>query len=375
MNYTIPYHTRLDRQRGLTLVEVMVAITISLILLAGVMQLFTSSRQTYRVQDGLARLQENGRFAMDFLSRDIRMAGYQGCRRAAGATNVNNTLAGAIPTSFNPNMGLQGWEATGTNPAQTYNIASANVAPVSTTAGHWTTAGGTTLENFQAVPGSDIVRIWTAGENPARITQTTGGASTVVRTVPGSVFANDEILMFSDCVNADVAQACNVLTIGTGEVQLTLSAGCVPGNVAAMPLSTGAGGEVLRLVSNIYYVGKRDNNPNNPPSLFRRPLAGATLIAGNPEELLEGVESMQVLYGEDTDNDRTANRYITANNVTNWANVVSARLSLLMRSVEEASSVTDSNNYRLAETTINPTDDRRLRRVFTTTLQIRNRGQ
>lgn len=67
MNHTTFKIMHLDKQRGLTLMEVMVAITISLILLAGVMQIFLGSRQTYRMQDGLARLQENGRFAMDFI--------------------------------------------------------------------------------------------------------------------------------------------------------------------------------------------------------------------------------------------------------------------------------------------------------------------
>ncbi|MDX1253170.1 MAG: PilW family protein [Gammaproteobacteria bacterium] len=373
MNHTTFKIMHLDKQRGLTLMEVMVAITISLILLAGVMQIFLGSRQTYRMQDGLARLQENGRFAMDFLSRDIRMAGYQGCRRAA--MTVNNTLAGAIPASFNPGMGLQGWEATSTGPGQTYSISSTNVATVSTAGGGWTTAGGATLEDFQAVPGSDIVRIWTMGENPADIDNITPGANTIVDTPQNSVFANDEILMLSDCMNADVVQVCNIQTIGSGQIRLNLNAGCAPGNIAAMTLSTSKDGQVSRLVSNIYYVGKRNNDPNNPPALFRRPLGGATLLAGNPEELLEGVESMQVLYGEDTDGDRTANRYVTANNVANWANVVSARLALLMRSVEEANSTTDGNIYQTAETTIDPADDRRLRRVFTTTLQIRNRGQ
>ena len=63
-------------QRGLTLVEIMVAMAISLVLLAGIIQIFLGSKQAYRVQDGLARLQENGRFAMEFMGRSIREAGY-----------------------------------------------------------------------------------------------------------------------------------------------------------------------------------------------------------------------------------------------------------------------------------------------------------
>jgi len=66
-------------QGGISVVEIMVSIAISLILLAGVMQIMFTNKQTYRVQEAFARLQENGRFAMDFLAKDIRMAGFIGC--------------------------------------------------------------------------------------------------------------------------------------------------------------------------------------------------------------------------------------------------------------------------------------------------------
>ena len=59
------------RQNGISIVEIMVSIAISLILLAGVMQIMLTNKQTYRVQEAFARLQENGRFAMDFLAKDM----------------------------------------------------------------------------------------------------------------------------------------------------------------------------------------------------------------------------------------------------------------------------------------------------------------
>lgn len=64
-------------QRGFSLVELMVAMVVSLLLLSGVIQVFVSSKQSYRVVDSYSRLQENGRFAVDVLSRNIRMAGYR----------------------------------------------------------------------------------------------------------------------------------------------------------------------------------------------------------------------------------------------------------------------------------------------------------
>ena len=63
-------------QCGLTLVEILVALLISLFLIAGVIQLFIGTKQTYRGHDALSRIQENGRFAIDRMAWDIRMAGY-----------------------------------------------------------------------------------------------------------------------------------------------------------------------------------------------------------------------------------------------------------------------------------------------------------
>ena len=69
---------RFRSQKGLTLIEIMISLLIGVFLIVGVIQLFINSKQTYRVQEALARLQESGRFALDFLDRDIRMPGFSG---------------------------------------------------------------------------------------------------------------------------------------------------------------------------------------------------------------------------------------------------------------------------------------------------------
>jgi len=77
------------KQKGMTLVEIMVALVLGIFLIAGVIHIFLGSKQTYRMQENLARLQENGRFAMDFISRDIRMADSWGCLKN-GLAGVSN---------------------------------------------------------------------------------------------------------------------------------------------------------------------------------------------------------------------------------------------------------------------------------------------
>src|SRR5690349_20318598 len=68
---------------GITLVELMVGMTLSLILLAGVLAIFASSRKTYETIDRLSRIQESGRFALETIVHDLRAAGYIGCRNRA----------------------------------------------------------------------------------------------------------------------------------------------------------------------------------------------------------------------------------------------------------------------------------------------------
>jgi len=66
-------------QKGISLVEVLVAMTLGLVLILGVVQIFASSRQTYQVQDASARLQEDGRYVLTRISQELRMAGMFGC--------------------------------------------------------------------------------------------------------------------------------------------------------------------------------------------------------------------------------------------------------------------------------------------------------
>ena len=83
---------RFHRQAGVGLVEIMVAVTLSLILMAGLVQVYTGNKQTYRIQEALSRVQENGRFALDFITRDLRSAGFLGC--AGTSTKIINPLSG-----------------------------------------------------------------------------------------------------------------------------------------------------------------------------------------------------------------------------------------------------------------------------------------
>ena len=78
-------------QQGLTLLELMIAMVISSILMLGVISIYITSKQAYKVNDEYSIMQENARLAFNFLAKDIRMAGYIGCALTTG-TNVDSTL-------------------------------------------------------------------------------------------------------------------------------------------------------------------------------------------------------------------------------------------------------------------------------------------
>lgn len=350
------------------MVEVMVSLTLGLILIAGVGKIYLSGKQTYRMQEAQSRLQESARFALEILTNDIRKAGFMGC--ISRVQSVNNTLNGP-PPSFDPGDGIQGWEADGTGYGTAVPIV-AYAAPVTTAAG-WTGAGGNILDATMAVPDSDIVRIWHGVDNAAIINSIAPGANTVVNTTPNAGTADGDILLISDCQAADWVQACNVQPIGGGtSINHVLSAGCVPGNIANKPLKTKVPGELVKLEANLYYIGKRADNAANEPALFVRPLS-STAGAGVAQELVEGVEDMQIQYGEDTDADGSPNYYVSADAVVTWTSVVSVRLSLLMRTMED--NLTDAPQNYSFNGVVAAAPDRRLRRVFTTTVGLRNRLQ
>jgi type IV pilus assembly protein PilW len=387
-------HTAQRRQHGLTLVEIMVALTISAVLVAGILQVFSGNRQTYRLQEGMARLQENARFALEFMAQDIRQAGYRGCIR--NLSGVNNGLNNPSP-SFSPATGIQGWEFTGggsgTAPGDTYDLNATDAAPVTTNGNDagwsgWAPDSGNALQvsgssdGPTVMRGSDILRIWHGGTATLEVNSitpgNTGGQATIINVEQSNAIQGNDIILVSDCEAADWLQVCSTATGPTVDGQpttdLIASSACAPGNDPNKPpASFAANGEVMQLQAGTYFVGKKGGDAQNPPALYYATLASDGTMEG-PQELIEGVDSMQILYGEDTDLDGNVDSYRTADAVTDWNNIINVKLSLLLRTVEEVDTRTHGGNYEVNGTTINlVANDRRPRRVVTTTIALRNR--
>ncbi|MGH8651231.1 MAG: PilW family protein [Gammaproteobacteria bacterium] len=346
-------------QRGLTLVEIMVAVTLGLILTAGLIQVFVSNKQAYRVQEGLARLQENGRFASDFITRDLRGAGFLGC--AGNTTPVVNTLnsAGLLPWNFASL--IQGSEATNTtawNPALDGSIVSA--------------LGGRDVLTVRRSVGDAVPVIGQApGAPPGSNPITVALAACPVPPNPLCDFDTppNPIAMISDCTNAAVFQVTNPNPSG-GTINHASPGGAAPGNATTdLGKDFTNTAEVVRLSTITYYV-RQTGTASGRPALWHQ-VGGAAA-----QELVEGVEDMQIRYGVDADADRVPNQYLQANAVTDFNNVVSARVDLLLQSIED--NLTNApprytyNGVTCPGGAGCPTD-RRYRQVFGATVGLRNK--
>jgi len=366
-----------SRQRGVTLIELMVSMVIGLVLTAGVIQMFTGNRTTYAFQESLSWIQENGRFAVEQISNSTRMAGYLGC-----LTNVAmfNHLAGAA-NNFRDDLtnGLQGFEANGTGAGQLFAAAATDPFPLANP-NAWTPALPPELGNpALVIPGSDVlVARYVSGQSNSLVAPFSSSTQLFVGNGPGN-FQAGELLVVTDCQKASLFQATQVQPTAFGATIDHTTAAFTPGN--ALPAawgpneSYGLGSEVARMQAFAFYVGR---GQNNAPSLFqlRLALTGATTSQFQPEELIEGVDTMQVRYGLDTTNDQQVDVWQSAALISaanNWPNVLSAEVTLLMRGAEEYGTEVDTVVYNAGGMQFNPIDDRRLRQVFSTTVGVRNR--
>ena len=367
-------HSTSTKVDGFTLVELMIAITLGLVLVAGVAYTYLGNRATYRQQDNLARIQEGARYAFEALDFDIRMTGFTGCTASTTANVLSPTTAVDGNLFTQPLTGYQ--EDVSTFPT---TIAATRLR-------------GDAISVLRANTDREYLVTGSPAHNPA--------SAQFQLTAPHDLMQG-EILVVTDCMHASIFQMTNVNMNGapptvnhnqgnstapgncTGGFGLT--AGGVPncGSVLGVPYTYVANSRVLRLSGNTYFVG---TNAAGQPALFRQRLTqgggNATTVA---EELVEGVEDMQISYGVDRSPtaDGVVDIYLTANGVTavatpgatdadRWRRVLSVKIELLMRSTEN--NVTTAPQPYTFNSVANPNPgDRRLRKVFTTTVAIRNR--
>lgn len=395
------------RQSGLTLVEILVALSIGLFIIGAIIAMFISSRQVYRSQDALTRIQENGRFAVEVIARDIRAAGLLGCQsyllpevpRLNGVLvpgRIRNTLNPDPPAapagSFDFSAMVQGYDAVAVaedadptrrrippvDPAGEADAAAASWNPALPAA---ILAAGTRVER-------DVLVLRGVESLGVRVTAHPGGTppgSAAVQVESGSGIEKGQVLLVSDCESGAIFQATNVQAASAHHDNIVHNTGNVasPGNWTQALGRNFVGASVYRVNAYTYFVA---TGANGLPALFRRqlradpgPPVAALEVA---EELVDGVRDFQVFFGIDATGDRVADQYVPASAGWTPNQAVAVRVTLLLMSAEDNVTgeprrfVYDGGEvYDLSEDEyeIDGRADRHMYQVFTTTVGLRNR--
>lgn len=330
--------------QGFSLVELMVAMTLSLILLAGVLAIFSSSRTTYETTDRLSRIQESGRFALDTIVRDLRTAGYLGCSRRAPFTNALNNSNSLM---WNFAFPVGGFDAQGSAWLPILGTASGDPAD-------------------GAVAGSDVlvVRVPRGEFEPVRATSIMGDTTSniTVASAPALLELGD-VVQISDCNARSVFQ---ITGYTAGDIAHAAT-GSAPGNATNDIGYAFTDLAELVPVQSVLYFLRAGSTPGGGTSLWRRVSDG-----GIAEELVEGIENMQIKYGEVG----AANSiiYRDADDVVDWNEVRTVRIALLVRSMSAYGTDIGPTSYDLLGQAIANPGDRHMRQIFTTTVNIRNAG-
>lgn len=340
-----------NRQHGLSIVELMVAMTIALVLLTGILQIFISSRATYAAQESLSRVQESARFAMEFMKRDLRMAGNSGCgRRSNFSFSEIDPISGTVK-EFGDGEGLYIQRAANTDfdPFDTVDLVTDNDTVVIRT----------------TYMSSDSAPVDGQTEDTADFE--------ISHNRPG--LEKDQVAMIYDCRNGfgdiftitDVQGNTDDFGMPSGGSVVNVAHGLSDNVDNRLRNEYSSTANVARVESRWFFVGRR--NDDAPPSLYTRRTTGQTL------ELVGNVEAIYASVGLRADaDDETVDRYLPAADVSadEWRDVVAIRLRVVSRGDEVMQE--ERNFVYPIPGDNNPPEvtDRRLRQVFSSTITLRN---
>lgn len=326
---------RLRWAAGFSLVELMVTMAVGLVLLGGLVSIVVSTSESNRQIEASSRQVENGRYSVAILTRAIQHAGFYGTLSALGT----------VPPGTSPCLtAVSDLEAQMVLPIQGYD------APVAVGAG--TDLPCIAEENHLA--GTDVV---------------------VMRRATSAITAATALSPDEVYLQSTPAQA----LIRMGD----------PANFT-LATHTGTAAPIRKYRVEIYFVspcsvpapssgGLCDASADGGrpiPTLKRLSLRGdGTALAWFEEPIAEGIETLQIDYGIDTDGDGSANSYVTApTTAADWTNVMTLKLHVLARNIEPSSGYVEQKTYNLglADAAYTPTATNYRRHLFASAVRVIN---
>lgn len=374
------------RQLGFSLIELMVALTLGLFLMVAISVAYMSSKTGFTYANNTSRLAEDAAFALGYIARDVRMAGFAGCAgtvsQSDGASPPTFTYTPSIallngqtlPATPNPFTGITNASTLGL--ADVFTARNAVYGFDSTDSGARSALG--TSSGYSISTANPILYLAGGSSYTSQIaTAMPTTTSTLTVTSRPSPWPNQNNMVFviSDCSQGDVFQSSSVTTT-------TIDHPSTANATAALSKAYGTDALVAPVNTATYFVATRSGAATS--SLYRRSFNGSSVVV---EELVPNVEAILFYYGENTNSSTTdgtgtdtspsylTNVYRTsASAVTDWSRVVSVRIGLII--VSDDDNITQSSGQSLSwlgGTYTPTTTDRRLRRSFSTTVSVRNR--
>lgn len=361
---------------GFTLLELLIAMAMGIAVMSGVVSVLVVSKSNFTTERELATLQENARFALKFLTEEIQMAGYNGCND--DALNVANSVNFSSDDAwYLGGVGLVGYEEFD-NETDRAGFPDDYEAAASYYSDSIAIRRGE-QSGLRIAPGPPY-------HNPNSANIPLNDAHDIK---PGTIM----VISSADCQQTGVFQMTGPTNVSDNATNIVHNTGRggnpSPGNCTSdlggnFSCSSGTsagstyppGSSLMRMSSQGFYVGTSSVG-NGIPALFRISLgldeANETAIVSS-DELVQGIEVMQVSYGVDlVGDDGLADQYMDADNGSMiWDAVVSVRLNLRMRSLFPVY----NENVAYGEFMgVDDTDgtDRFMRQTVGTTVQIRNR--
>jgi len=363
-----------NQQRGLSLVELLISMVIGMAVIAGSLQVVVSSKDSFVDQEEMVFIQTNARYALDLISKDIRMAGYMGCatqNSMQSANSIDNDEGGFISLH-----GLEGFEGgVNTNTFPTAIKSSATTGTDAILVRHASTSRELDVKSHNAA--SAVIHVW--GQHDFAKGSTLMIADSTCRNVgifqvsgPNSIPANH--------INHNTGSGTNNCTkIIKGDFVCTSS--CKATSCGGYGKATGAygpGSKIMEFSSHAYFIADSTVMPGIPA--LKRQVFNADGTPGTAtEELALGVEDLEILYGVDSDSNGSIDSYLSATNMDldssggisddEWDQVLSVKISMVFRSNKPV--LTTAESKTLAGVTYN---DKYVRQLVNATVRIRNRG-
>lgn len=303
--------SRSDRTTGLSLIELLVALTVGLVLLAGVARIFVNSRQAYRVQESTSRMQENIRIAVEQFSSHLRLADFW------GGVKADRVTALGIPAYPGPGACENAWIVDPSSGVVGY--AGGARAPVGLPAG--------CLSNY--VPGSDVLAIrYVDPDSHVATARLTAASAINALRENGKYYLRSRIgdrgLLF-DITSTE--QRAAATAAGTG----------IPGNA-----DDGVMNHQLQTV--VFYLRNIDFGRGPVPTLNMLRLQSDGLKA---DQLVDGIEMLSFAYGIDSDGDGGVDGYREAGAVAVWPQVLAVRVAFIARG-DEIDTFADTREYPIS---------------------------